>query len=122
MSTPSMIARKVAGGYLCIYVHNDGYPNRVGQSLLDFFNTEEDATALIGLGDCSGVAGRWDLGMVEAYHRDRGETWERVRPLTLATLEEATRLYNPMYHYVWEDGKWTAFKGNSVVAWATEKS
>lgn len=57
--------------YLQIYCHFDGYPDGVGQDLLDAKFTYEDALNFIMLGDHSTVK--------EAYIF-RGESWQQDKP------------------------------------------
>ena len=117
MATQSMISLQTDNGYECIYVYGNGNTAGVGQTLADIFNTTDKVIALIALGDCSRIAGVSDLSEVVAYHRDKGEAWEETEPRLCASLEEAMALYSPMYHYVWADEKWTAYKGDDELAW-----
>ena len=83
MSTRSMIGRKNPDGTVTsIYCHHDGYPEYVGNMLLQYYNSTERCNALLCLGDISSLypaLGDADdpalvkLGVTKAYSRDRGE-------------------------------------------------
>lgn len=117
MATQSMIALKTDAGYECVYVHNDGHTESVGQALLDSFNTNELAVSLVALGDLSSVARKSNIDEVIAYHRDRGNNWDDVHPQLCKTLIEAMDLYNPYFTYIWDGETWTAYKGSDKLAW-----
>jgi len=107
-----MIARKSAKGFECIYVHWDGNLEDVGKTLIETFNSDLGAFALVALGDCSSVAGSTSIDDVTAFFRDRDEAWEDVKPLNFATLQEAINFYgNKKFNYIWEDNGWTAYDG-----------
>ena len=117
MSTNAMVARKTDDGYECIHVNWDGHLDSVGKALRDVFNADEKVAELIALGDCSTIASATSLWDVEAYHRDKGEDWVDVKPETFATLAEAMQYYSNPYNYVWEDGKWTAYRYGDKIEW-----
>lgn len=118
MSTNSMVARKTDAGYECIYVHWDGYLEGVGQTLLDTFNTDEKVAELIALGDCSSIVDAKSLANVKAYHRDKNEDWDLVKPEHFATLHEALDYYSNPFSYVWgDDKKWSAYYADEELAW-----
>lgn len=83
MSTRSMIGKKMADGMIkAIYCHWDGYPEGVGDTLLQAYQEPEKIDALMALGDLSvlgteiGEAQDFDQparGTCVAYGRDRGE-------------------------------------------------
>ncbi|WP_419835273.1 hypothetical protein [Endozoicomonas atrinae] len=91
-----------AASYRSIYCHFDG--DQVGQILRQYFSSENDARAIINLGDISGI----DKDGARAY-KDMGDPWSRVRPKHSADL---TALLNLAYdtdaeflHY-WQEGQW----------------
>lgn len=81
---------------LQIYVHNDGYPEGVGEHLLDSFNSYEQALALVLCGDLSSIGG----GSCVAYSVNEGYTKNNeASHQTIATEDEE-------YLYVFADGEW----------------
>jgi hypothetical protein len=107
MSTRSSIAVESADGKVsAVYCHFDGYLSGVGAALLEKHNTQEAAEALVALGDLSTVA-----DSVKAYHRDRGEEWEDVKPHQYANRVEyfervAKEIGDNGYRYLFADGAW----------------
>ena len=72
MSTRSNIAiQKPNGTILSIYVHSDGYPDGVGQGLIDNYKTYISAEKLFRYGDASYLGST--LKECSFYHRD----WQR---------------------------------------------
>lgn len=115
MSTNSMIVEKLKNGSCRqIYVHWDGYLEGVGKTLRTVFDTDAKVKELIDLGDCSSIAGAKSLDDVEAYHRNKNEDWEDVKPETTDTFESA---HGFAFVYLWEDGKWTAYQGGDRLEW-----
>ena len=138
MSTRSTIGIRLdGGGVMAIYCHWDGYPSHQ-KPLLKHYNTHEKVAALIALGSLSllgeevgekhlfdpiinkgdDVTKKCDeyhqkFGkMCKAYHRDRGEKWDDVKPQTFKSVKawkesmaeswcEHSYLFNP------KTGKWT---------------
>ena len=130
MSTHCGVAIKTEKGYKAIYVHHDGYERYMWPMLTKNYNTEDLADKLVSLGDASFIAEKLEPtgehsfdkpedGVCIFYHRDRGEDWNRVRPTEYGTIKSICGDY--FYVYVWEDGKWTAYKNgrvnNDVKAW-----
>lgn len=84
MSTHSMIGVEAADGTIRgIYCHWDGYPAHVGAMLLQHYETEAKACALIALGNLSSIAptigtkhpfDKCPEGECNYYGRDRGES------------------------------------------------
>jgi len=108
MSTRSAIIQKIEGGYRGIYCHFDGYPQGVGRTLIEEnqYNTDDDVTELINLGDLSELAPY--INNTRAYHRDFGEKWEENDPVRGKTVAEvADKIDHNGYVYVWENGSWT---------------
>ena len=122
MSTRSAVIVKIGDTYNGIYCHYDGYTEGVGKTLKENFNNEAQAKEIVDLGDCSII----DLcvrikpssdsshsfekpedGTIIAYHRDRGEEWETVKPKTGSTWQEvADKIGHNGYVYVWENDQW----------------
>ena len=123
MSTHCGVAIKTEKGYKAIYVHHDGYESYMWPMLTKNYNSEELADKLINLGDASFIAeklepaGKHSFDNPEDdvcifYHRDRGEDWNHVRPTEYRTIKNMCSDY--FYVYVWEGGKWTAYKNGRV--------
>lgn len=100
MSTRSIIAIEYPfpSGYRAIYCHYDGYPTGVGKVLFGSYNRDNiekllDLGSLSSLGDklepYEGEAHSFDNpapNTTVAYHRDRGEDWDSVKPVKLKSL------------------------------------
>ena len=119
MSTHCGIAIKTEKGYETIYVHSDGYPEHMWPILTENYNSEELAVKLIGGGDASFIAEKFETDQSHSfdkpqydtccfYHRDRGEDWNEV-----ATAKKKKKdIFNGFYYsYIWEDGCWNFYKG-----------
>lgn len=125
MSTHCGIAVKTEEGYKTIYCHHDGYESYMYPMLTKNYNTEERAKDLVSLGDASCIEERMvpsresghsfdnpEDGVCIFYHRDRGECWREVAPSLFRTKSEL--LDNYYYSYIFEDGKWNAYKGGRI--------
>ena len=123
MATNCNIAYKTEKGYETIYVHHDGYESYMWPMLTRYYNTEEKARDLVSLGDASCICERMvpsrdsghsfnnpEDGVCIFYHRDRGERWEPNAPALLTK----TGVLDCYYSYIWEDGKWTAYKNRRI--------
>jgi hypothetical protein len=126
MSTNCWIARKTQKGYEVIYCHWDGYPERVGRILKQYYSDPKKLRKLFALGDISSL--RKDIGkyhpfdydiddpkyknMTTAYHRDRGDPWPEVKPTLFKSFVALLDKRGPSisYLYVFEKGKWTQVK------------
>lgn len=102
MSTRSIIAldTEFFAPYRAIYCHYDGYPTGVGRTLFSNYGSD-NIEELINLGSLSslqrklepyeGEAHSFDNpapNTTVAYHRDRGEEWELVKPRECRGLPE----------------------------------
>ena len=82
MATRSRIGLQLAdGAILSVYHHWDGYPQWLGVTLREKFNTREKVAELIDGGDisCCDSDSDWDLNKVEdhvQYYNDRGDNTE----------------------------------------------
>lgn len=106
------------GKYRSVYCHWDGYLKHNGRMLLEHYNTQEKAEALVALGDMSSLdisiekpsGHTFDNptnGYTVFYGRDRGETG--VECSVSDTLYG--RRSKEEYNYVWENGKWSWDRG-----------
>lgn len=128
MSTRCFIAKKTKSGYKGIYSHWDGYPEKpgVGWQLKKDYTLSTKVTKLINLGDISVL--RKNIGRkhsfdndeksrknewITAYHRDRGDSWKDVKPVTFKTLEELKDYASSgwtEYLYIYDTGRWKTIK------------
>ena len=82
MATRSRIGLQLAdGNILSVYHHWDGYPEWLGVTLNEKFNTREKVAELIDGGDisCCDSDSDWNLNKVEnhvQYYNDRGDNTE----------------------------------------------
>jgi len=130
MSTRCFISKKTKDGYVGIYSHWDGYPEEpgVGYQLKNYYKSPQKVDSLIALGDISSLRkniGRkhnfdnYDLAKEKeyttAYHRDRGEPWDDVKPQFFKTKEEMERYFEDSwceYLYIYEKGSWHCYGGD----------
>ena len=128
MGTRSRIGIQMEDGTIrSIYCHWDGYLDHNGRILLESYKTKDKVLELIGLGDISSLdenpgtppkGHTFDSevgGFVVAYHRDRGEPWEQVKPSVIKSLEE---WQGEEYGYLFntKTKKWR-FVGGDVEDW-----
>jgi hypothetical protein len=121
MSTRSAIILKLDNGtYQGIYSHWDGYTSHNGRILFDHYKTYDKVKELVDLGSISVLAPEVkpstashtfkspEEGVVVAYHRDRGESWDTVEPIYGKTIQSVeSKIYHNGFVYVFENGKWT---------------
>lgn len=107
-----------------IYCHWDGYPAHIAPLLLHRYNTPAKIQTLINLGDLSalysniappeGIKHTFDHPVKNttiAYHRDRKESWDEVKP-TIASLTAFRNLDDGyVYLYNSETLQWKIKKG-----------
>ena len=144
MSTNSRIAVVQKNGKVkSIYCHWDGYLSGVGQTLVDHYNDEKKANALVKLGDISCLYkhikplkeapeaffhgegkprilkakehnfNTQQKDVTVAYHRDRGEDYNQDINKSLEDFIENGDLQG--YDYIFKDGKWFVLKGKILV-------
>jgi len=98
MSTKSLIALENADGTVTsIHCHWDGKPSNNGRLLLDYYNQREYVERLLRLGSISSLRKRIEPvgqhsfnepeeGVTVAYHRDRGDAWDCVKPAVFKSV------------------------------------
>ncbi len=122
MSINCGIAIKSKEEYKAIYCHHGGYESYMWPMLTKYYNTEELAEKLVSLADASCICERLEPtgehsfdnpepGVCVFYHRDRGDDWTHIYPCYYTKDELLSECY---YAYIWEDGKWTAYKGGQI--------
>ena len=103
------------GSVTYIYCHWDGYPSHNGAVLLEHYSDAERLDRLLALGDISSLAARLDPtqtslhgfgsdsedGVVVAYHRERGEKWDGVKPKEAASMTDIPQNHGAQFIYVW---------------------
>ena len=110
-TTTSNISVKSGNVYKTVYCHYDGYPEGVGEILLNHYNSQEAAEALIKGGDIMLLGKKCDRPKGHSYKnpipdytvyygRDRGDED------TGYTLSEQKPKLREYYLYIFEDGKW----------------
>lgn len=119
MATRSTISiTKADGSIYKIYCHWDGYIEGVGKILKEHYTDINKIEQLIELGSISSLDKECSKpethtfdkpvdGFTVAYHRDRNEPWDRVKPEKFDSFE-MFRLSGDWqeYNYVYKDGKW----------------
>jgi hypothetical protein len=141
MSTRSFIhVKRTDGKWARIYCHFDGYWDGVGQTLLDHYNSQELAEALVSLGDisCLGeeIGEKHDFDYSMTFNKKHNGDYKarmndpeyiRIQKMCNAygrdrgedgvdavigdTLEEVFE--REEYMYVWQDGEWSGISYTS---------
>lgn len=130
MSTNAFIGIRENNSITYIYNHSDGYVEYLGRMLLEHYNSEEKAKALVELGDVSvvkeklapaeGTVHGFDYDKRQEsvsvfYGRDRGEDWESIKPITIQnTTFDEHQYYNYLYDV--EQGCWLFTKNGKDFA------
>ena len=111
MATRSRIGLLLETGYvLSVYHHWDGYPQWLGVTLREKFNTYEKIAELIDGGDvsCIDSDSDWQLNKVEnhvQYYNDRGENTE---PRLDQTVEDYLA-NGEEFAYLFENNEWVCY-------------
>lgn len=120
MSTPCYICKKEsANNYVGIYVHYNGYPEKIAPLLLNVYNTGEKVTELISMGAASYITSKLgtkrnnfdhpDREISCFYHRDRDEE------LQIDTFTKSELTLPGFFTYVFEDNCWYIVKSADVI-------
>ena len=128
MSTNSRIGIVQADGSVkSIYCYWDGYPKNNGRILLNNYQDRKKIEALIELGDISSLEKESNPdpekgghsfnhpqdGVTLAYHRDRDEDWESVKPRVDESVEKFVKSDVEEWGYLFKDGKWFVVDGHA---------
>jgi hypothetical protein len=111
MATRSRIGLLLETGYvLSVYHHWDGYPEWLGVTLKEKFNTYDLIAELLDGGDVSCIDSTtdWNLEKVEnhvQYYNDRGEDTEP----RLDTTVEDYLANGEEYAYLFENNEWVCY-------------
>lgn len=117
MATRSLIGVLRPGNQVeFIYCHFDGYEEGVGKTLCEEFFMMDAINNLIALGDVSTIHDN-----IVAYHRDRGEDWEDVKPkmVALEAYPSESRHFGTDFEYLYRNGKWEVYRDRewTVMEW-----
>ena len=86
-----------------IYHHFDGQPNRLGNTLLNEFDTYEKAINLMSFGDASSING--ELAIFYNTWRNTDE-WDYTKPKQFKNEELFESNSAESYIYLFKDGRW----------------
>lgn len=104
MSTRSVIAIKNEDNtFDAIYCHFDGYPEGVGKTLKDHYNSKELARALINKGGLSTLDKDLESSV---FYTSRGEQLKKYHEDSFEALNKLCGDLWGEYLYVFQDGKW----------------
>ena len=112
MATRSRIGLLLQTGHvLSVYHHWDGYPEWLGVTLKEKFNTYDEIAELIDGGDisCCDSDSDWNLQKVDLhvqYYNDRGENTE---PRLDTTVEDYLS-QGEEFAYLFENNEWVCYK------------
>ena len=112
MATRSRIGLLLQTGHvLSVYHHWDGYPEWLGVTLKEKFNTYDEIAELIDGGDisCCDSDSDWNLQKVDLhvqYYNDRGEKTEP----RLDTSVEDYLSKGEEFAYLFENNEWVCYK------------
>ena len=112
MATRSRIGLLLETGHvLSVYHHWDGYPEWLGVTLKEKFNTYDEIAELIDGGDisCCDSDSDWNLQKVDLhvqYYNDRGDNTE---PRLDTTVEDYLSK-GEEYAYLFENNEWVCYK------------
>lgn len=119
MSTRCSIAMQLSDGRVTgIYCHWAGDIHQNGVTLYKHYQCTEKIQALIALGHLSSLGAElapdparehsWQNSQKDvcvAFHRDRGDSWENVAPVT-ACIKEFYETQCQEVDYLWRDDAW----------------
>lgn len=115
MATNAFIGFRENNSITYIYNHSDGYLEHLGKMLIEHYNSEEKAKALVNLGDVSVVKEKLapengsnhsfdnrQEGVSVFYGRDRGESWDDICPIHMDDIVFENPDYTIVYIYVYD--------------------
>ena len=115
MATNAFIGFKENNSITYIYNHSDGYLEYLGKMLIEHYNSEKQAKALVSLGDVSVVKEKLapEEGTIHTfdnrqedvsvfYSRDRGENWDDIKPILINNTVFENPDYTIVYIYVYD--------------------
>lgn len=113
------------GKFRTVYHHNDGYPSYLHHILMGNFNSQEHADWIVSHGDVSilrspiGIL-KWPGEEMPGYDSEEtddpkasrfycnrdGENAEHIKAKETDTIEDAVKVANEDYHYIWNGEEW----------------
>ena len=129
MATRSMIGIQTEDGVRAVYCHFDGYPDGVGETLKQFYDTPQRVEDLLSFGHLSSLGPQlpsdkeknmtdeekgkifgWPEGVTKPYHLWRGEEL-MIDWFSLPTyFDKDFDHMGEEYRYLFVDGQWVVFK------------
>lgn len=133
MATRSRIGLMLEDGTIKhSYVHYDGYPTGVGETLVDYYNDVDKIKELLSFGDMSFLAQKVhpqgehtfndpEIGVTVFYNRDRGES--DVDSVVTSMDEYLSVKYSSCidYLYVFTGGNWWVYNNLKKNEWVLVK-
>jgi hypothetical protein len=124
MATRSIIAKIEAKGIggaddtiKAVYCHNDGYLSNNGKKLDQHYADEDKVNELLAGGDMSSLKDTIEDTIF--YHRDKKESYERVKAATLKNetelLEHAFEYYDAEVVYMFAYGSWYVYDNSNAI-------
>jgi hypothetical protein len=114
MGTRSKIGILKSDGKVdAIYCHWDGYPSHNGRILMENYTEQDKIRKLISLGAISSLYKSLD-DVVSYYGWREEEQWKE----TFDNIKAYEKAYGDTwdeYNYLFKDGKWYVFDGNSSI-------
>ena len=119
MATRSRIGLRLKDeSILSVYHHWDGYPQWLGVTLNEKFNTKDKVAELLDGGDisCCDSDSDWNLNKVDnhvQYYNDRGDNTEPRLDINFDDyVNNATACEEFVYVFLPEDNKWECYEIN----------
>lgn len=108
LKEPVFHSTTLENGIISIYHHWDGYPEGVGQTLLDEFNDYEKALNLVSFGDASSINGV-DVTFYNSWRE--GEDWDFTQPKQYQDDDDYEKHCKRGidYLYLFKDGEWWVY-------------
>ena len=117
MATRSVIAKLDDKGVQAIYCHNDGYLSNNGKILDQHYQNEDKVDELLAGGDMSSLKDTIEDTIF--YHRDKKESYERVKAATLNNetelLKHAFEYYDAEVVYMYAYGAWYVYDNSDAI-------
>ena len=95
----------IAGQYVGIYCHWDGYESGVGAALKEKFSDYDKALNLVAGGWCSSI----DTDHIKHYANRKGEEWKNIKPIFAETVEEILKELGQEYDYLLDEDGWKCY-------------
>ena len=109
------------GSILSVYHHWDGYPDWLGNHLVQNYNTPEKIRAVMADGDMSTLQSSHDWNRNELnpprplYYKERGENCPAQVSGNKLNFFALTNDCGGEYMYLFENGKWTCYDNDGTV-------